>query len=158
MNHTAKDIMQTRVISVGVDDPLMSVHRLFVDEEISGAPVVNERGEVVGVITSRDLLRDHQEEQDVSRDESVFYLGELAEETRMFRSNQRDFVETLASRTAGDVMSRGVISVAPDTPVSQIAETLLVNRIHRVLVLEASEDGKSLLGIISLFNLAELLT
>ena len=136
MSQTAKDIMQTRVISVGVDDPLMSVHRLFVDEEISGAPVVNDRGEVVGVISARDLLRDHQEEEEVDRDDSVYYLGDLSDETREFMSNQRDFVETLASRTAGDVMSRDIIAVDSDAPVAKIAETLISNKIHRVLVLE----------------------
>ncbi len=53
---TAKDIMQTQVVSVGSDDPLPSVYRLFADEEISGAPVVDESGTVVGVVSIRGRI------------------------------------------------------------------------------------------------------
>jgi CBS domain-containing protein len=157
MNYAAKDIMQTHVITVGVDDPLMSVYRLFTDEEISGAPVVNEQGELEGVITIRDLLRDRQVEEDSERDHGIFFQSDLAEEARAVRAGDHVFCEKLISRTAGDVMSRGVVSVDPDMPVSKIAEILIVNRIHRVLVHEGTEDGRSLLGIISLFDLVELL-
>ncbi len=158
MNFTAKEIMQAHVITVGVDDPLISVYRLFTDEEISGAPVVNDQSEVVGVITIRDLLRDHREEEDSIHDDNTFYLGELGDEVRTLQGNEQAFVDTLMSKSAGDAMSRGVISVAPDMPVSKVAETLIVNRIHRVLVVEAGEDGECIRGIISLFNLVELLT
>jgi CBS domain-containing protein len=157
MNFTARDIMQTHVITVGINDPLMSVYRLFADEEISGAPVINERSEVEGVITIRDLLRDQQEKEEPNRDENTFYLGELAEEAFDLQMGEKDFFDMLMSRTAGDVMSQGVISVGPDTPVAKIAETLIVNRIHRVLVLGDTPDGQCLMGIITLFNLVELL-
>lgn len=158
MKFTAKDIMQTHVITVGVDDPLMSVYRLFTDEEISGAPVVNERGELEGIITLRDLVRDHRAGEDAAGEDNVFFQGESLDDGHAIQSTDRAFTETLISRTASDVMSQGIISVDPEMPVSEVAEILIVHRIHRVLVLEKAEGGRCLMGIISLFDLVELLT
>ena len=66
MVRTARDVMQTYLISVNPETPLLEVHRLFVDEEINGAPVVDETGRLLGVISSVDLLRAVEEEHDAS--------------------------------------------------------------------------------------------
>jgi CBS domain-containing protein len=153
----AKDIMQTRVVSVGVDDPLSSVHRLFADEEISGAPVVDERGEVVGVVTIRDLLRDERDSRDEAEAELAFYREDRAGDLDMLRDGAQIFADRLAERTAGDAMTANVVSVSPDAPVPDIVRTVLDNRIHRVLVTEDRESGRGLVGIISLFDLVALL-
>ena len=52
----ARNIMQSQVVSVSPDDPLPSVQRLFFEEEIHGAPVVDDQGRVVGLISTIDLL------------------------------------------------------------------------------------------------------
>ena len=57
MPKTAKDIMQSQVVTVSPDAPLHSTQRLFYEEGIQGAPVVDEQGRVVGMITSTDILR-----------------------------------------------------------------------------------------------------
>ena len=57
MQKTAKDIMQSQVVTVSPDAPLHSTQRLFYEEGIHGAPVVDEQGRVVGMITSTDILR-----------------------------------------------------------------------------------------------------
>ena len=54
---TAADVMQTQVITVSPVDPLHMVQRLFFEEEIHGAPVVDEEGRVRGMITIMDLIR-----------------------------------------------------------------------------------------------------
>ena len=157
MDRKAKDVMQSRVVKVGVDDPLLSVHRLFVDEEISGAPVVNEQGDVVGVLTIRDLLRDQRDEEELAMGELEYYRDGVNLERLGSPDHQQEAVESLTSRTASDVMTGNVIAVAPDAPIREIVELVLVNRIHRVLVLDSTEGGSSLVGIISLFDLVELL-
>ena len=48
----ARSIMQSYVVTVSPDDPLVNVQRLFFEEEISGAPVVDNGSRLVGVITS----------------------------------------------------------------------------------------------------------
>ena len=52
----AKDIMTTDVITVGEDLEILDVCKVLAEGRISGAPVVNKEGKLVGVITERDLL------------------------------------------------------------------------------------------------------
>jgi CBS domain-containing protein len=157
MAQRAKDIMQTRVISVGVDDPLSSVHRLFLDEEISGAPVVNEQGEVVGVITIRDLLRDERDEREESDAELGYFRDDVNVGQATLRDSAHSFADRLAEHTAGDVMTGTVVSVQPDSSIAEVAATVTGNRVHRVLVTEPREAGHGLVGIISAFDLVALL-
>ena len=153
----AKDFMQTRVTRVGVDDPLVSVHRLFCDEEISGAPVVAETGEVLGVVTIRDLLRDHRDRIDCPERSLDFFRDGVAIDSTDARSIDGSGFERLTSATVQEVMTSDVISVGPEATLSEIVEKIMENRIHRVLVLDSSEHGDSLVGIISVFDLVQLL-
>ncbi len=64
MTLTARDIMQTNPITVSPDASLTQADRLFVEEDISGAPVVDDDGKVVGVVSTTDLIRAIPEELD----------------------------------------------------------------------------------------------
>ena len=64
MATTARDIMQSQVITLAPNDPLSNVHRLFFEEEIHGAPVLDEAGLVLGILTSMDLLRAASDEHE----------------------------------------------------------------------------------------------
>jgi len=153
----AKDFMQTRVTRVSPDDPLVSVHRLFCDEEISGAPVVADTGEVLGVVTIRDLLRNHRDGIDCPERNLQYFRDGVAADPAEARSTDGDSFDRLTSCTVSDVMSPDVISVGPDSPLTEVVEKIMENRIHRVLVLDSSELGGSLVGIISVFDLVQLL-
>lgn len=153
----AKHVMQTGVISVGIHDSLISAHRTFMSEEISGAPVVDEVGHIVGVLTLRDLMREGQLD-DEGFDQRLEYYREG--ETRMLYETdfgESPVAEQLIRRTVADAMNPGVVSVHPDDTVSLVVEKLLENRIHRVIVVEPGEVGDTLVGIISLFDLIALL-
>lgn len=152
----AKDVMQTRVIRVGADDPLLSVHRLFCDEEISGAPVVAETGEVMGVVTIRDLLNKHRDGADCPDRELNYFRDGLVVDSAA-RSGDQDEFEGLASCTVADVMSPEVIAVEPDSSITEIVDKILEFRVHRVLVLDPAEHGGSLVGIVSILDLVQLL-
>lgn len=154
----AKDIMQTRVTQIGPDDPLLSVHRLFCDEEISGAPVVSETGDLLGVVTIRDLLRDHREGAEAPDRTLDYFRDEHPPDRPRHRSTNDELFDRLTTTTAEDVMSPEIIHVEPDTEISEVVRLILENRIHRVLVLEPTEGGKSLAGIISVFDLVQLLS
>ena len=154
---TAKDVMQTHVVSVGSDDPLPAVYRLFADEEISGAPVVDESGEVVGVVSIRDLIRTTRENQESSFVDSNYFHNGLFDAGGNCLMIEHDFEETLPQRTVSEVMTTSVVTVAPDTPVSEIVKTILRDRVHRVLVVERQRDKATLVGLISLLDLVALL-
>lgn len=153
MATTARDIMQTRLVSVSPDAPLRTVQRVFVEEGIHGAPVVDEEGTVVGIVTSMDLLRAAAEEPDASPAAPAYFRYDLDLHGFDWERAPADLQERLPDLVAADVMTADILSVAPDTPVSGIARVLRENAIHRVLVIE---DGE-LRGIVSAMDLIALL-
>jgi CBS domain-containing protein len=153
MARTAREIMQTYVISVNPETPLLEVHRLFVDEEINGAPVVDETGRLLGVISSVDLLRAVEEEHDAASAGSNYLRDFLELSGPDWQEGSDSFQDRLGERTVSDAMTRGGITVEPDALISDVAATLRKHRIHRVFVV----DGEQLCGVISTFDLVALL-
>lgn len=151
MAQTARDIMQTHIVTLGPSDPLASVQRLFFEEEIHGAPVVDDEGRVLGILTSMDLIRAAAEQNESGRagPAATDYLAELLETSDWAAELESDF----GGQTAADVMTPDPISIGPDASVPDVARALCDHRVHRVLVVENSQ----LRGIISSFDLVALL-
>jgi CBS domain-containing protein len=153
MSVLARDVMQTHVVTIEADASLLDAQRLFVEEEINGAPVVDADGRVVGVVSVRDLLRGSSEEQDTVLSEPHYYRDLTEFSGPDWANGPEDFQNRLASRTVSEVMTEGALMLAPDSPVDEIARTLRQSRIHRVLI---AEEGV-LVGIVSTFDLMALL-
>ena len=128
---------------------------LFLTEkEISGAPVVDEAGRPVGVVSVTDIVSvDRAGSRDIERQKTHGYYVRAfenrfnVEEIRGLRVEPEDL-------TVGDIMTPIVISVTTDTPVSHIAQTMLNDHIHRVIV----RDGERLAGIVTTFDMMRLLS
>ncbi len=142
---TAKDIMTSKVITVPPETDVREVARLLVEKGISGVPVVSGGGDLLGIVSEGDLLR--RSEIASERDRS-WWLGLFATPDTV----ANEFVKSHALKVA-DVMTRNVISVAPDTPLRDIATTLEDHRIKRVPVLRNGH----LVGIVSRANLVQAL-
>jgi len=149
--------MKTQVVSVGSDGPLSRVYRLFADGEINGALVVDESGTIVGVVSIRDLSRAAREEQGSSFVDSNYFRDGFFDARGSCLMGGDDFEETLSRRMVSEVMTAGVVAVAPDTPASEIVKMILRGRIHRVLVVECRRDKDALVGPISLLDPVVLL-
>ena len=152
----ARDLMQTDVVTVSSESPLLSVHRLFIEEEINGAPVVNEEdSKVIGVISSLDLLRAVQEEYDTGAGATtpIYFRDQLPYSGPDWLRDPEDFQDRMAGLTASDVMVREMVSVSADAEISEVAHIMRNQRIHRVLVVD---DGE-LRGILTSFDLVGLL-
>jgi len=149
----ARDVMQTGVVTIDPAASLLDAYQLFVQEGISGAPVVDEDGRVVGVVSAQDLLRATEEERDTAVVEANYFrdLNEFSGPD--WQTTSEDFQDRLRERTVADVMTEGAIVVAPDAPIAEVASTLRRHRVHRVLVAE----GERLVGLISAFDLVALL-
>ena len=153
MAATARDVMQTHVISVAPHTPISDVQRLFYEESIHGAPVVDSLGRVLGMLSSADLLRAAAEAHDVAPAEPTHYRNDLDLSHQDWERAPADVVARVGEAIVEDVMSPGIIHVAPDAPVTEVARRMQEQHIHRVVVLE---DGK-LCGVISSFDLIGLL-
>ena len=149
---TARDVMTRSVVSVGPDTPLLDVYRLFVSEQIHGAPVVDDEEMLIGVISSSDLLRAADEERAPAVSSSD-YLRDLVEFSGPdWGRGLTDFQDRLAARTVAEVMTPNAVAVRPDTPVAEVARVLRQHQVHRVWV----EDEGRVCGVVSTFDLLPL--
>ncbi|HEX7836323.1 MAG TPA: CBS domain-containing protein [Kofleriaceae bacterium] len=134
----ARDLMQVDPLTVAFSTPFLQIQHLFVVAQISGVPVVDDRGRVLGVISSSDLLRvfDQAFDDEIDSPES---------------SNAADLSEQLGSLTAIDIATPGAIWVSPDCSIWEVAQLIRTERIHRVLV----GEGGHLVGILTAFDLLQ---
>jgi CBS domain-containing protein len=142
----AKDIMTGKVITITEDASVSDVANLLLDNGISALPVVDATGKLLGIVSEGDLM--HRSEAGTGRRRS-WWLSLFTDAN----ASAAQFVKE-HSRRVSDIMTRNVITAAPDTPVAEIAELLESNRIKRVPIVE---DGK-LVGIVSRANLVRALT
>jgi CBS domain-containing protein len=153
---TVRDIMQSDVVTVTTDATARDLARLLSDQQISGVPVLDGTGRLVGVVSSTDLVRLTAEETDVS-------LVAASLEGRMERSEPEDeeadadpygfflpedprpaeqalIAELPESRvdttTVADIMTPVTFMVAPDAPVAELCDFLVRGRIHRAVVVK----------------------
>jgi CBS domain-containing protein len=156
MTATARDVMQTKVLALNEGDSLLEAHQFFVRHDISGAPVIDESGVLVGVVSIRDLLRAEDEDHDVSRTVADYFR-----ESNGYANlsvDQDHLREGLSEILVSEVMTKDPICVEPDRPVTEIAALVREHRIHRVLVASPGTEGQpEIAGIISLFDLVSLL-
>ena len=141
----AADVMISNVITVTPDSDVVEVAKTLLSNRISGAPVIDKSGRLVGIVSEGDLLR--RAEMGTERHRS-WWLQLLTSK----ESLAQEFLQS-HSRKVGDVMTRGVVTVAPDTPLSDVATTLEKHGIKRVPVVKDSK----LVGIVSRANLLQAL-
>jgi CBS domain-containing protein len=149
----ARDVMQRDVLTIDAAATILDAYRLFVEEEISGAPVVDEDGRVLGVLSARDLLRVITEERDTALVQTSYFRDTEEFSGPDWAGGPEDFQDRLAGRTVGDTMTPGAIVVALDAPIAEVARTLRRQRVHRILVV----DDDRLVGLITSFDLVGLL-
>jgi CBS domain-containing protein len=137
-----------------VNTPLIDVHRLFVEEQISGAPVIEDDGTLVGVVSSRDLLRAVEEEHDSGTRGHHEYFRELFPYSGPdWSMGPEDLQDRLAQGQVEDVMTREVLTIGPNASTSEAARLLRENHVHRLFVTERDQ----LVGVLSAFDLLQLL-
>jgi len=141
----ASDIMTPQPVSVTPETAIAEVAGLMLQRHISGLPVTNAKGQVVGVVTEGDLLRRVETGTERSRPRWLEFLlgpGRLA----------ADYIETHA-RKVGEVMTGEVVSVAPGDALETVVQLMEKRHIKRVPVV----DGGRLVGIISRADLVRAL-
>jgi len=137
--------MVTDVITVKPSCNVQDAAGLLLTNRVSAVPVVNDAGKLVGIVSEGDLLR--RSEANTGHERS-WWLQLLMGRELLAAEYLKEH-----SRKVADVMTREVISAAPDTPVSDIATLLERHRIKRVPIVQ---NGK-VVGIVSRANLIQAL-
>jgi len=140
---TARDVMTRDVITVRPETPVHQAARLLVFHGISGLPVVDEGGHVVGVVSEGDLILRQE-----PRERSSWWHTFLDDPDTLARQYQK-----ATGTTVAEVMSRPAISFPPSLPIESTAVILHRRRVRRVPVVE---DGR-LVGVVSRGDLVKAL-
>jgi CBS domain-containing protein len=141
----AADVMTGQPISVASDTSIVKAAQLMLDHHISGLPVIDDSGAVIGVVTEGDLLRRAETGTERRRSPWLQLLvgpGRLA----------HDYVD-MHARKVGEVMTTDIAAVAPQDPLEDVVALMEKRRIKRVPVL----SGGRLVGIVSRADLVRAL-
>ena len=141
MPKTVADIMTHDPIVVRPETSLHDAIQLLAEKRISGLPVVDDAGKLIGTISETDLM---WQETGVTPPAYIMFLDSV-----IFLKNpaqyERDLHKALG-QTVGEVMSRDVITVAPDKPLRDAAQLMHDRKVQRLPVVDAS--GK-VIGILT---------
>ncbi len=135
----ARDVMNKDVITVKIDTPVPEIARLMATNGISGVPVLDDTGCVVGMVTEEDLLLKHGHAKSQPR-LALFGLWVVPDE-----AVEKAYRNARPTAVAEDVMTRQVVTFAEDDDVDTIAEVMVKKGINRVPIMR---DCK-LVGIVS---------
>jgi len=122
------DLMTTEVIAVSRDTGLREAARLMFRNRVSGLPVTEPDGTLIGIITEADFLRLEVERQEGARDQVA---------------------------TVGEVMSIGVVTIRPEMEIYEAAKIMAVQEVKRLPVVD---DDNRLLGVISRADIVSIFT
>ena len=142
----AKDVMTQRVISIESSASILQAIRLMLQNKISGLPVVDGSGNLVGIVTEGDFLRRSETATEKKRPRWLQFLlgsGKLADE----------YVSS-HGRKIDEIMTRDPHTIVENTALEEIVHLMERHRIKRLPVVR----GKQLVGIVSRANLLHALS
>jgi CBS domain-containing protein len=140
MADRALQIMTQNVVSVKPGDEIPSIAAVLAKHGISAAPVVDDNGKLLGIVSEGDLMRPFCGKTMARR---TWWLDLLAEGERL----APEFLDYISAdhHSAADLMTKNVITAEETTPIPEIADLLMAHKIKRVPILK---EGR-VVGIVS---------
>jgi CBS domain-containing protein len=143
---TAGDLMRANPVSIGDDATVREAVTLLTEKGFSAAPVIDEAGHPVGVLSRSDILVHDREKVDYVQDAPDYYSRERLV-TAKGESLKRGFqVENVDTTLVRDIMTPAIFSVQPTTSARKVVEQMLALNVHRLFVVDPSGV---LVGVIS---------
>jgi CBS domain-containing protein len=150
---TAGDLMTPNPVSLREEVTAREAARFLTDRSFGAAPVINEAGEPIGVLSQTDIVVHARERIDalsscgtaVSAVEDFSEFAEIPVGCRgVWRGLKPERIDDKA--TVGDLMTPAVFTVRYDAPSAHVVEDMLALRVHRLFVVD---DGGVLVGVVS---------
>jgi CBS domain-containing protein len=141
----AVDLMTSEVVTVTPETKIEDLCDLFRDRKITGAPVVDGQGRLVGIVSKDDVIfkgrgmaAEHRQETDIKTLFSSGFVG--------FTQVQGE-----APAIVGEIMTRDVLSAPDDATVEDLCRLMWEKRIHRIPIVR----GSILVGIVSALDICK---
>lgn len=145
----AGDVMSRNVITVSDDMGVEELARFLTQRGISGAPVTDGEGKLVGVVSVTDIARVTGELRATWQAQSTLYHYEYSLGADDFENLT---VESYSDRSVRDIMTKMVFDTDVDSTLAEVADIMVRGRIHRVFVVE----DKKVVGVISALDLLQV--
>lgn len=147
----ASEVMNKKVRTVNRALSLRELSQLLLEEKISGVPVVDKNGVLIGMVTETDILNIELEPEMPLYFDPLFTFGYF-EFVRKYESDIKDYMDT---KTVGDVMKRRVLSVKEDDTTDLVTQIMVSKNINRLPVVD--KEGR-VVGIITRSDLLRSMT
>lgn len=141
----ARDIMTRGVVSIADSATIYEAAELMVNTRVSGLPVLDSRGVLVGMISEADLINPGGNSASERTDALLHRIAsDIAEAATFVKAH---------SRLVRDVMATGIVTISEETELPEIAQIMLRRRVKRLPVMR----GSQLVGVVSRINLVQAL-
>jgi CBS domain-containing protein len=131
MPKTVADVMSREPITVRAETPLKEAIQILAERRISGLPVIDDTGKLVGIISETDLM---WQETGVTPPAYIMFLDSV-----IYLKNpatyDRDLHKALG-QTVGEVMSKNPVTISPDKSLREAARIMHDRSVHRLPVVE----------------------
>jgi CBS domain-containing protein len=149
----ARDLMRTDVLTLSLDIGVREAVERLEEYRITGAPVVDIGGRLLGFLSLRDIASSEHVKDDGIDAGRTSWPTDASDEDEGWDEGGAYLADGYSTRvvpsaTVGDWMTREVFTVSPDATLQEICATMVEAGVHRVLVVE----GGALRGIISTFD------
>jgi CBS domain-containing protein len=136
---TAKDIMTSDPITVKPETEIHEAARLLLEKNINGVPVVNDHGELMGIICQSDLVAMQRKIPLPSIFTLFDSLVPLSSTSRMEKE-----IKKIAATRVEEAMTRDPVSVEPGTSLEELAEIMVIKKFHTLPVVQ----NRKLVGVV----------
>jgi CBS domain-containing protein len=137
------EVMTHDVICVRDDLSVADLTALFIEKNISGAPVVDAHGKPIGVVSKTDLLREHLSEKDEAPEDKPLALHCAGYDVELGSGLH---LARIARSTVGEIMMPIAFTLPETAPIARAAALMAIEGVHRIPVV--SDEGK-VVGIVS---------
>lgn len=145
----ARDLMTEKVVFVTPETPIHNLIKLLVKNHITGAPVVNKEGGLVGVVSKTDIIEYDEKTRKKggeNTDKSFYHdtNGKLKKELDKLLKT-KSFGKALVK----DIMTTRVITAQADDSIDRLAKIMHDKKIHRVII----QDQGQVVGVVSTLDI-----
>lgn len=136
---TAKDIMATDLVILSANLEISQAAARLLEKRINGAPVVDDDGNLIGILCQSDLIAT-QKKLSIP---SLFTLLDGYFPLRSMKTIETE-LEKIAALTVAKAMTKKPVTISPDTPIEEIATLMVEKGFHTLPVVE---EGR-LVGVV----------
>lgn len=133
----AKDIMTKKVITISKDATVAELVKLLIKHKISGVPIVNEKEELVGIVTEADIIVKVS-----SLPFPISFSFAFLDSYDSYTKSTKEYMETRVE----EIMSKNIKTAKENMPLSKVVNIMINNNINRIPILD---DNNKLSGIIT---------